>query len=99
MARLETMVLTGIDLPLSAIRRQLASGIDIVIHLGRLRDKSRKVLEICEVDGVKDGEVLLRSLYSFEEEGTISGHICGSLVKKGSLQNTDKWLRAGLPVI
>ena len=98
MARLETMVLTGIDLPLSAIRRQLASGIDIVIHLGRLRDKSRKVLEICEVDGVKDGEVLLRSLYSFEEEGTISGHICGSLVKKGSLQNADKWLRAGLPV-
>lgn len=61
--RLETMVLMGADLPLAAIRSQIASAIDIFIHLGRLRDRSRKVLEIEEVTGIEDGEIALYPLY------------------------------------
>lgn len=68
LARLETMVLMGADLPLGAIRSQIASALDIVIHLGRLRDKSRKVLWITEVDGYEEGEIRLHSLYEFQEE-------------------------------
>lgn len=67
--RLENMILMGMDLPLNAIRQQIASGIDIIIHLGRLRDKSRKVLEIVEVLGFEAGEILLKPLYSFTETG------------------------------
>lgn len=61
--RLETMVLTGIEMPLLAIRSQIASGIDILVHLGRMNDKSRKVFEIDEVVGLKDGEIVLKPLY------------------------------------
>lgn len=68
LSRLETMVLMGADLPLAAIRSQIASALDILIHLGRLRDKSRRVLQITEVDGYEDGEIRLRTLYEFEEE-------------------------------
>lgn len=68
LARLETMVLMGADLPLGAIRSQIASALDILIHLGRLRDKSRKVLWITEVDGYEEGEIRLHSLYEFQEE-------------------------------
>jgi len=68
LARLETMVLMGADLPLAAIRSQIASALDIVIHLGRLRDKSRKVLWITEVDGYEEGEIRLNTLYEFQEE-------------------------------
>ncbi len=68
LARLETMVLMGIDMPLLAIRSQIASGIDIVIHLGRLRDKSRKVLEIDEVVGLKDGDIALRKLFELKKD-------------------------------
>jgi len=96
MARLETMVLMGIELPLPAIRRQLASGIDIIVHLGRLRDKSRKLLEISEVCGIENGEVRLQTLYEFEETGTEGGRVKGIFKKTGELRNTDKWLRAGL---
>ena len=67
LSRLETMVLMGIDLPLSAIQRQIASGIDIIIHLGRMRDKSRKVQEVTEVLGYQDGEIQLQTLYRYEE--------------------------------
>ena len=68
LSRLETMVLQGAaGLPLEAIRQQIASAIDIVIHLSRLRDKSRKTMEICEVSGYKDGEIILNPLYKFEE--------------------------------
>lgn len=63
LARLETMVLMGIEMPLLAIRSQIASGIDIVVHLGRLHDKSRKVIEIDEVVGLKDGEIALRKIF------------------------------------
>ncbi|MGN0472125.1 MAG: CpaF family protein [Lachnospiraceae bacterium] len=93
-ARLETMVLMGMDMPLQAIRRQIASGVDIIIHLGRLRDGSRKVLEVCEVDGMRDGEVILHPLYVYEERGEKDGRIQGDLIRKDTLKNTGK-LRAG----
>ena len=63
LSRLENMILMGIEIPLEAIRQQIASGIDIIVHLGRLRDKSRKVLEIVEVCGFEKGEIVLSPLY------------------------------------
>ncbi len=95
LSRLEMMVLMGMELPLSAIRRQIVSGVDIIIHLGRLRDKSRRVLEIAEVTGLEDGEILLNSLYVFEETGMADGKILGSLQKKNPLSDTRKLLAAG----
>ena len=67
LSRLETMVLMGMDLPLPAIQRQIASGLDIIVHLGRLRDKTRKVLEVTEVLGYWEEEIHLQTLYCFEE--------------------------------
>ena len=67
LSRIETMTLMGIDLPLEAIRRQIASGVDILVHLGRMRDKSRKLLEITEVCGFENGEIQTRPLYRWEE--------------------------------
>lgn len=67
LSRLETMVLMGMDLPLQAIRSQIASGIDLFVHLGRLRDKSRKVLAIAEVVGMEAGEIRLNELFRFVE--------------------------------
>ncbi|NLI58829.1 MAG: CpaF family protein [Clostridium sp.] len=69
LSRLETMVLSGSNIPLDAIRQQIASAIDIIIHLARLRDKSRRTMEITEVVGYKDGNIQLNPLYVFEEEG------------------------------
>lgn len=66
--RMETLVLTGMDIPLAAVRSQIASAIDLIIQLGRLRDKSRRVLEIDEVEGMQDGEIILRPLFHFREE-------------------------------
>ena len=94
-SRIETMVLMGIELPLAAIRGQIASGIDILIHLGRLRDKSRKVLSILEIAGIADGQVTLRELFQFEESGMENGRVCGKLIRVGALQNTEKHRRAG----
>ena len=68
LSRLETMTLMGVDLPLEAIRRQIASGVDILIHLGRMRDKSRKVLEITEICGFEDHEIKTRTLYQCRRE-------------------------------
>lgn len=65
--RLESMVLMGMELPLEAVRRQIASAVDVIIHLGRLRDGSRKVLEIAEVTGMREGLVELHMIYEFEE--------------------------------
>lgn len=95
--RLESMVLMGIELPMEAVRRQIASAVDIIIHLGRLRDGSRKVTEICEVTGIENGQVQLTSLYEFEEQAekgrkTVQGY----LKKKAVLQNKEKLKRAGL---
>ena len=67
--RLETMMLMGIELPMIAIQQQIASALDVIIHLGRLRDKSRKVLEITEVLGYENGRIQLQTLYKFQEEG------------------------------
>lgn len=96
LARLETMVLMGMDLPLLAIQRQIASGIDIIVHLGRLRDKSRRVLEIIEIEGYEEGNILTRTLYEFEEIEEREGKILGKLMKKGSLLHLEKWQAAGI---
>lgn len=98
-SRIETMVLQGQDFPLNAIRQQIASGIDIIVQLGRLRDKSRRVLEVSEVDGFVDGEIVLHTLYRFEETAVLdSGRIQGFLKKAGTLCHTDKLMAAGLSV-
>lgn len=94
--RLETMVLMGMELPLAAIRKQIASGIDIIVQLGRLRDKTRKVLQIMEVTGVEQGEILLSPLYLFEERGEEGGRIVGTLQKKGELFHREKMESAGI---
>ncbi len=86
-SRLETMVLMAFPLPLPAIRRQIASGVDIAIHLGRLRDGSRRVLEIAEVDGMAEGEVQLHPLFRWDEGRR-------ALVKAGQLRHTLKLERA-----
>ena len=97
LARLETMILMGMDLPLSAIRGQLASGIDIIVHLGRLRDKSRKVLCIEEVLELKDNNIETNVLYQFEEEGeNDEGKIIGTLQKKEELVHKEKLKAAGI---
>lgn len=97
LSRLENMILMGMEIPLTAIRQQIASGIDIIVHLGRLRDKSRKVLEIVEVTGYEDGEIQLAPLYRFEEEGeTAEGKLRGDLRKKGELGYVEKLQSAGL---
>ena len=97
LARLETMVLMGIELPVSAVRRQIASGLDIMVHLGRMRDKSRKVLEIIEIIGYRyeTEEILTHTLFEFEEGRRRSDKLEGSLVKKGELQQRKKLERAG----
>ena len=96
--RLETLVLMGMDIPLLAVRNQIASAIDIVVQLGRLRDKSRKVLEVAEVTGVKNGEIILHPIYKFVETGTDEhGKINGELKFSGNgLFNTSKLAHAGL---
>ena len=97
LSRLENMVLMGMDLPLPAIRNQIASGVDIIVHLGRIRDKSRKVLEITEVVGCENGEIRLNPLYCFEELGESSeGNVVGELQKKGRLLHEGKLKAAGL---
>ena len=86
LARLETMVLMGADLPLPAIRSQIASALDILIHVGRMRDKSRKVFWIEEVEGYEEGQIRLHTLYQLEK---------GKLTKKGELKNRRKLQAAG----
>ena len=88
--RLSTMVLTGMDIPMEAIRKQIAGAIDIVIHLGRLRDRSRRVLNISEVNGVKANEIVLSTLYEFSAGGEEDGRIKGRMVKINDLANTFK---------
>ena len=101
MLRLETMILMGYDMPVLAIRQQIAAAIDIVIHLGRLRDNSRRVLEISEVDGVKDGEICLNPLFRFEET-TASGKLMesrkvyGKLTKIGEINHRQKLIQSGM---
>ena len=96
-SRLQTMILMGMEIPLTAVKQQIASAVDLIVHLGRLRDKSRRVLEIVEVDGFADGEICLNSLYRFEEIGTgEEGRVLGSLKKRGELKHEYKLKAAGL---
>lgn len=98
LSRLETMVLTGALLPLEAIRQQITSAIDIIIHLSRLRDKSRRVVEISEVAAYKSGEIILNPLYYFKEEGeTLDKNIIGSFVRtENGIVNISKLEMAGV---
>lgn len=97
LSRLENMILMGMEIPLAAIRQQIASGIDLIVHLGRLRDKTRKVLEIAEVCGLENGEIILSTIYRFEEEKeTEGGKILGTLRKEGELAYVEKLQTAGL---
>ena len=95
LTRLETMVLMGLDIPLPAVQRQIASAIDIIIHVGRLRDRSRKVLEIVEVLGYENGEIRMQTLYEFREREVINERIQGEWVKVNELQKKEKLLAAG----
>ena len=92
LSRLETMVLMGMDLPVAAIRQQIASAVDIIIHLGRLKDKSRKVLEIVEVCEYRDGKIRLNTLYEYDYK-------TGKLEQKGALENNAKMLAANLTLL
>ncbi len=94
LSRLETMVRMGMDLPLPAIRSQIASGIDIFVHLGRLRDGSRRVLGIAELTGISDGEIQLRELFG-STEGMREKRDTGELVRLNALYHTEKLCRAG----
>lgn len=97
LSRLETMVMMAMDLPLAAIRGQIASGIDIIVHLGRLRDKSRKVLEIVEVLGYENNEIKTSVLYAFQEDGEDEqGKIRGRLLAKEKLRSDTKLRAAGI---
>ena len=93
--RLESMVLMGVDLPLKAVRQQIASALDIVVHLGRLRDKSRRVLEIREVVGMDKDEIVTRELYRFVETDVRKERLVGELKKINDLLNVNKLMNAG----
>ena len=100
LSRLETMVLMGMELPLPAIRSQIASGIDILIHLGRMRDKSRKVLSITEIAGYEENNIILNDIYRLEEEKAEENTVHENTVhrameKVGDLIHTEKMIRAG----
>ncbi len=95
-SRLETMVLMGMELPIAAIRQQIASGIDIFVHLGRLRDKSRKVLEITEVIGMENGEVKLQTLYEYTLQADGNGQEGGTWIKRNDISDDRKLVMAGI---
>lgn len=103
LSRLETMVLTGTEIPLMAVRGQIASAIDIMVHLSRFRDGSRKVVSIMEVTGLTDGEITLEPLYQYEEEtedGGAGGTVRGRLKATGrSLGNREKLHHAGIATV
>ncbi len=100
LSRIETMVLMGMEIPLAAVRGQIASGIDIVVHLGRLRDRSRKVLEICEIEkdiDMSTGKINVNTLFRYEETGVDEAEkIIGKWRKTGELKATSKLVSAGL---
>ena len=95
LSRIETMALSGADLPLPAIRAQIAGALDIIVHLGRLRDRSRRVLSIMEVGEYKNGEVELFPLFEFKEYGEKKEVVLGKLEKIGTLKNIQKILASG----
>ena len=99
LSRIVTMVLMGMEIPLEAVQRQIVSGIDILVHLGRLRDKSRRVLEINEIEDIKDGKYILNTLFKFNETGESNSSVKGELVKVGDMRNDVKLLVSGQGVI
>ncbi len=96
LSRLESLVLMAADIPLMAIRKQIASAIDIIVHLGRLRDKSRRVIEIAEVTGCKEDEISLNTIYRFVETEESEVKIIGELKKENDLFNKEKLISAGI---
>lgn len=96
--RLEALVLTAVDIPLLAVRSQIASAIDIVVQLGRLRDRSRKVLEIDEMIGMDGTEIIMKPLYCFKEQGEDEkGNVIGQLAATpNALYHTQKLKEAGM---
>lgn len=95
--RLETMILMAAQIPVAAIRAQISSGVDIIVHLGRLRDKSRRVLEIMEVTGIEQGEIKLNPLFQFVETGQKEDvRVKGELKKTGEVIHIGKLQAAGL---
>ena len=98
LSRLETLVLSGMDIPILAIRNQIAAAVDIIIHLGRLRDKTRKVLEIAEVIGMDGDNIKLGTLFEFVEEGEdADGRVIGKLCRtEKQIIHTEKLQRAGI---
>lgn len=99
-SRLETMVLTGAaGLPLPAIKQQIASAVDIIIHLSRMRDSSRKTMSISEVVGIENGEIILRPLFKFEEDmkQTSLKKVVGSLKRtEFEMAHPDKFISSGI---
>jgi len=97
LTRLETMVLCAAQLPLEAIRQQIASAIDIIIYLSRMRDKSRRVLEISEIAGYTKGRIILNPLFVFEEDGMNTEKVTGMLKRTGNkIINKTKFRMAGI---
>lgn len=94
--RLSTMVLMGMELPLSAVHGQIASGIDILVHLGRMRDKSRKVLQVWEILGYEQGEIQLHPLYEFQENTKGDGKVTGIWIRRERLMRQGKMAEQGL---
>ena len=82
--RLETMVLmTGYELPLRAIREQVASAVDVIVHTARLKDGTRKIINITEVYGIEDDEILTQDIFVFQQTGVVDGKIQGELKPTG----------------
>ena len=79
-----------------AVRKQIASAIDLIVHLGRLRDRSRRLLEVCEILDCQDGQIELNTIYEFEEITEEEGKVVGKLVKRNELQRVEKLKRAGV---
>ena len=94
--RLETMVLMGLEIPLVAVRRQIASAVDVVIHVSRLRDRTRKVVKICEVIGMEHGEIKLSTLFEYQETGMKNGRVQGAMRKIHDLIHMEKLASAGM---
>lgn len=95
LTRLETMVLMAAELPLPAIRSQIASAVDIMVHVARMRDSSRKVVAIEEVDRIENGEIVLNPLFSFKESEKSGKRVEGRLERTGTLKHEEKLRLAG----
>lgn len=96
LTRLETLVLRGVNMPLLSIRTQIAQAIDILIHLERGRDKKRRVVNVSEIIGVENNEIILNTLYEFKENSEKGDYVIGEFKKVNKLTNIDKLKKAGI---